>query len=79
MTPSRAILLFACPDRRGIVAEIAAFINDGGGNIVDSSQHTDLETNTFFMRVEWEIDRTTMAREQTEEQFAPLAARLEAR
>ena len=77
MTPSRATLLFSCLDRRGIVAEIAAFINAGGGNIVNSSQHNDPESNTFFMRVEWDIDPELMAHHQIEEHFAPIASRLD--
>lgn len=34
------------------------FIFEAGGNILDSSQHNDIETDTFFLRVEW--DTTTL-------------------
>jgi len=38
------------------------FVFQLGGNIVDSDQHTDLETGIFFMRLEWEYDRLRLAR-----------------
>jgi formyltetrahydrofolate deformylase len=51
-----ARLLIACPDTRGIVAAVARFISDHGGNLLDADQHTDREHGEFFMRVEF--DRT---------------------
>jgi formyltetrahydrofolate deformylase len=51
-----AVLLLSCPDQRGIVAEISSFIYQYDGNIIHSDQHTDYGTNTYFMRIEWELD-----------------------
>jgi formyltetrahydrofolate deformylase len=51
----RAILLITCPDQPGIVTTVSNFIFQQGGNIVDSDQHTDLETGVFFMRLEWDL------------------------
>lgn len=48
-------ILIACPDARGIVAAVAAFVAEHGGNLLESDQHTDLDHGEFFMRVE--IDR----------------------
>lgn len=45
---STARLLIACPDARGIVAAVARFISDHGGNLLDSDQHTDREHGEFF-------------------------------
>ena len=72
-TPKRAILLFSCPDTRGIVAEVSHFIFTYGGNIIDSSQHHDEETNTFFMRVEWDISAFTVPAEKIRDAFDPIA------
>jgi formyltetrahydrofolate deformylase len=72
-TPTRAILLFSCPDTRGIVAEVSHFIFTYGGNIIDSSQHHDEETNTFFMRVEWDIREFTVPAERIRDAFDPIA------
>jgi len=53
-TPT-AILLISCPDQRGIVARLASFLFERGGNIVDSDQHSDLQAGRFLGRLEWEL------------------------
>jgi len=68
-----AILLLSCPDQKGIVAEIASFIYQYDGNIVHSDQHTDFETNTFFMRIEWELDGFRIPREKIGQAFGFIA------
>ncbi len=35
-----ARLLIACPDARGIVAAVAGFVAEHGGNLLESDQHT---------------------------------------
>jgi len=37
--PSKAVLLLSCPDRVGLVARIANFIYERGGNILDLNEH----------------------------------------
>ncbi len=54
--PRTAILLIACPDRPGIVAAVADFIQRHGGNIVYLDQHVDRQEDAFFMRIEWQLD-----------------------
>jgi formyltetrahydrofolate deformylase len=54
-TLSTARLLIACPDARGIVAAVARFIAEHGGNLLDSDQHTDREHGEFFMRAEFDL------------------------
>jgi formyltetrahydrofolate deformylase len=51
-----AILLISCPDQRGIVAKLSSFVFDGGGNIVDSDHHSDLQAGRFLGRIEWEME-----------------------
>ncbi|PYV25739.1 MAG: formyltetrahydrofolate deformylase [Acidobacteria bacterium] len=50
-----AILLVDCPDRKGIVAAIANFLYNHGGNILHADQHQDNKMGRFFMRVEWDL------------------------
>lgn len=69
----RAILLFSCPDTRGIVAEVSYFISTYNGNIIDSHQHSDSASNTFFMRVEWDLDGFSIPREKIASAFEPIA------
>lgn len=53
--PTTGRLLIACPDARGIVAAVAGFIADHGGNLVHAEQHTDVEHGEFFMRAEFDL------------------------
>jgi formyltetrahydrofolate deformylase len=51
-----AILLIHCPDAKGIVAQVTAFINDNNGNIITLDEHVDRLDKTFYMRIEWELE-----------------------
>ena len=51
MTAPSLILTLACPDRRGIVAAVSAFLAGRDCNILDAQQYDDAETGRFFMRV----------------------------
>lgn len=53
--PASAILLIYCPDRKGLVAAVAEFVQNHGGNILELEQHVDRELGVFFMRVEWDL------------------------
>ena len=72
---STAILLISCPDRKGIVKEIASFIADNNGNIIHFDQHIDPQKGIFFARVEWDIKDFRVPRERIEEAFRPTAER----
>lgn len=50
----RLVLLLSCPDRPGIVAGVARWILDSGGNIVEADQHTDVGTGLFLQRIEFD-------------------------
>ncbi len=54
-TSHTARLLVACPDDKGLVAEITRFIADRGGNILDLDQHTDPDDCMFFARVVFDL------------------------
>ena len=69
-----AILLIHCPDRQGILAAVTDFINVNKGNIVYLDQHVDYVQNTFFMRVEWDLENFIIPREKIEEYFKTLFA-----
>lgn len=48
------VLLFQCPDQKGIVAQVSRFILAHGGNIITADQYsTDPYRGRFFMRVEF--------------------------
>lgn len=51
MSTQGLILTISCPDRRGIVAAVSAFLAQRDCNILDAQQYDDAETGMFFMRV----------------------------
>jgi formyltetrahydrofolate deformylase len=70
-----AVLLLSCPDQPGIVAAVADFVFQHGGNIVDAQQHTDRTDGVFFQRVEFLLDECTLARAEIEPALRPLVDR----
>ena len=56
-------LVIVCPDRPGIVAAVSGWLFERGANIMDSAQHsTDPEGGTFFMRMEFFLERISEVR-----------------
>src|SRR3954465_13550094 len=51
--PATLIALLHGPDQPGIVARVAGWIFERGGNILHADQHRDMEEGIFFQRVEW--------------------------
>ena len=49
------VLTLVCPDRPGLVAGVAQMLALNGGNILDSQQYNDTESQRFFMRVAFEL------------------------
>lgn len=68
-----AILLITCPDRRGLVAKFANFIDANGGNIVHADQHLDAGANLFLTRLEWQLDGFNLPRDLIDPAFAAIA------
>lgn len=48
------IALLHGPDQPGLVARVAGWIFERGGNILHADQHRDMEAGIFFQRVEWQ-------------------------
>lgn len=76
--PNTAIILMHSPDRQGIVAKVTEFLDNNNGNIIDLEQHVDSETGTFFMRVEWELEKFLIPRDKIADYFqTQIAAKYE--
>jgi formyltetrahydrofolate deformylase len=73
MSEGEGILLVACPDQRGIVAAVTAFVAEHGGNVVDLQQHTDQSDAAFFQRVAFELEGVDLDRADIGPAFAPVA------
>jgi len=75
--PATATLLLSCRDQRGLVAAVARFIFEHGGNIIHADQHTDQQESYFLQRVEWQLDGFGLDREEIARAFRPIADRFE--
>ncbi len=62
MPTDTAVLLVYCPDQPGLVHAVTHFIFEHRGNILDLEQHIDHEDDVFFMRVEWSLEKFTIAK-----------------
>ena len=74
---SSAILLISCPDRRGIVAAMANFVFEHGGNILHADEHADEESNLFLMRVEFDPSGFDIPLDEIPKHFASIAQKFE--
>ncbi len=63
-----------CPDNKGIVATVTAFINDNNGNIITLDEHVDKLDKTFYMRIEWELNGFLIPKEKIADFFDTLIA-----
>jgi formyltetrahydrofolate deformylase len=69
-----AILLIHCKDQPGIVVSITDFIFNNGGNILSLDQHVDSEHQRFFMRVEWDMEKFSLASDKIGKAFETAVA-----
>ena len=69
------ILTLSCDDRPGLVAAVAGFLRDNGGNILEAQQFDDLDTKRFFMRIKFDLDAAPADQEALSGRFSELAAR----
>ena len=66
MNPSVIALLHG-PDQPGIVAKVATWIHQRGGNVLHADQHLDRQENVFFQRVEWEVSATREPKQESDD------------
>ena len=74
---ARAVLLLSCPDRKGVVAGVAGFIYQHGGNILHADEHGDRDSNTFLMRVEFDPAELDLPLSDFSQQFTEIAKQFE--
>jgi formyltetrahydrofolate deformylase len=75
---SIAIVLWSCPDQKGLVARLTHFIFEHGGNILDLDEHVDAEEQRFFLRIAWAVSDKNDGEEELKKKFAPLAQEYQA-
>ncbi len=72
-----AVLLVACPDRKGEVASIADFVYRHNGNILHADEHADEESGLFLMRVEFDPKDFDIDLADFGNHFAPVAEKFQ--
>ena len=77
MSHSKYILTLSCPDQMGVVHTVSGFLFERGGNIIDSAQFNDEDSDRFFMRVNFEERRTDVDLASLKAEFAPIAERFQ--
>ncbi|GAA4414659.1 formyltetrahydrofolate deformylase [Actinokineospora soli] len=70
------MIRLGCPDRTGIVAEIASFLSVAGGWIVEADYHSDPDTNWFFTRQVVRADSLPYDATELRRRFVDVARRL---
>jgi formyltetrahydrofolate deformylase len=70
----RYVLTITCPDRIGIVAAVTGFIAGHGGSVLEASQHGDLSSGRFFLRIEVTAESLPFGLDTFREAFSPIAA-----
>ena len=56
MSIKTVILQFICPDKPGLVSDLASWIASKNGNIRHADHHTDSDAKLFLSRIEWDLD-----------------------
>lgn len=77
MSKHSAILLISCPDQKGLVAAISAFLYQHNGNILHADQHQDADQDLFLMRVEWSLAGFDIPLADFAQHFNPIAERFQ--
>ena len=70
------ILQFICPDRPGLVSDLASWIASKKGNIRHADHHTDSDAKLFLSRIEWDLDGFAIPRESISHAVTHLSKRL---
>jgi formyltetrahydrofolate deformylase len=69
------ILSLSCTDQPGLVAAVAVFLAENGGNILESQQFDDVDQNRFFMRIGFELRSIAIGFSEVKQKFSVLAQR----
>ena len=77
LTSPSVILQLICPDRPGLVSELAGWVAANGGNIRHADHHTDAGAGLFLSRLEWEQQGFGLPRQAIAPAVQALAQRLE--
>jgi formyltetrahydrofolate deformylase len=73
---TNCVLTLSCPEAIGIVHEVSGYILYHRCTVVESQQFSDIDTDTFFMRVQFaDASGAPLSLEDLRRDFEPIAAR----
>ena len=76
MSDATVILQMICPDRPGLVSELAGWVAANGGSIRHADHHTDAGAGLFLSRIEWQLQGFGIPRDVLPEAALALGQRL---
>ena len=76
MSIKTVILQFICPDKPGLVADLASWIASKNGNIRHADHHTDADAKLFLSRIEWDLDGFLLNKKEIKSEVILLEQRL---
>ena len=76
MSDATVILQRICPDRPGLVSELAGWVAANGGSIRHADHHTDAGAGVFLSRIEWQLQGFGIPRDVLPEAAQALGQRL---
>ena len=79
LSSSTVILQLICPDRPGLVSELATWIAKNNGNIRHADHHTDEREALFLSRIEWDLEGFKLSRDSIIHSADLLAAQVNGR
>ena len=75
MSFKTVILQFICPDRPGLVSDLAGWIASNNGNIRHADHHTDEDAKLFLSRIEWDFNGFLLGKDQIKNEITLLEQR----
>ena len=76
MSDATVILQMICPDRPGLVSELAGWVAANGGSIRHADHHMDAGAGVFLSRIEWQLQGFGIPRDVLPEAAQALGQRL---
>ena len=77
MSEATVILQMICPDRPGLVSELAGWVAANGGSIRHADHHTDAGAGLFLSRIEWQLEGFGIPRDVLPKAAQALGERLD--
>jgi len=70
------VLQFICPDKPGLVSDLASWIASKNGNIRHADHHTDTGAKLFLSRIEWDLNGFLLDKSEMKSEVTLLEKRL---